>query len=69
MCSMRLRARKCDQGTQEMPIAFFEAEVERVRMHAAPGANVTSGMTFTLHEPSAVLDRWQRQITALRAVS
>ena len=30
MCSIRLRARKCEQGTPEMPLAFFEAEVERV---------------------------------------
>jgi hypothetical protein len=68
MCSIRLRARKCEQGTQEMPLAFFEAEVERVRMHTAPGADVTSGITFSLREPSAVIDRWQRQIAALRAV-
>ena len=40
MCSVRLRARKCEQGTQEMPLAFFETEVERVRMHFAPGADV-----------------------------
>ena len=69
MCSIRLRARKCGEGTQEMPLAFFEAEVERVRMHFAPGADVVSGITFTLREPSAVVDRWQRQIAALRAVS
>jgi Pyridoxamine 5'-phosphate oxidase len=37
MCELRLRARTCGQGsTQEVPLAFFEAEVERVRMHARP---------------------------------
>lgn len=69
MCSVRLRARKCEQGTQEMPLAFFETEVERVRMHFAPGADVVCGITFALREPSAVIDRWQRQIATLRAVS
>jgi hypothetical protein len=71
MYSIRLRARKCEQGTQEMPLAFFEAEVERIRMHTTPSADVVSGITFTLREPSAVavIDRWQRQIAALQAAS
>jgi hypothetical protein len=38
-------------------------------VHVAPYADVTSGISFALHEPSAVLDRWQRQIAALRALS
>lgn len=70
MCELRLRARTCGQGsTQEVPLAFFEAEVERVRLHVASYADVTSGISFALHEPAAVLDRWQRQIAALRALS
>jgi hypothetical protein len=69
MCSLRMRARKCRQGLPELSLAFFEAEVERVRMHVAPYAAVTGGITFTLHEPSAVLKRWEREIAALRAAS
>ena len=69
MCELRLRARRCGQGTPEVPLAFFEAEVERVRLHVASYAEVTSGIRFALHEPAAVLARWQRQIAALRAVS
>jgi hypothetical protein len=69
MCSLRMRARKCSQGLPELSLAFFEAEVERVRMHVAPYASVTSGITFTVHEPAAVLRRWDREIAALRAVS
>jgi hypothetical protein len=69
MCELRMRARKCGQGTQELPLAFFEAEVEQVRVHVASYADVTSGVSFAVHEPSAVLDRWQRQIAALRAIS
>jgi len=69
MCSLRMRARKCGQSIPELSLAFFEAEVERVRVHVAPYADVTSGISFTLHEPSAVLVRWQREIEGLRAVS
>ena len=69
MCSLRMRARKCSQDMPELSLAFFEAEVERVRMHIAPYADVTSGISFTLHEPTAVLERWDREIAALRAVS
>jgi hypothetical protein len=32
-----------------------------------PYADVTSGITFSLHEPQAILRRWERQIAALRA--
>jgi hypothetical protein len=53
----------------ELSLSLFEAEAERVRVHVAPYADVTGGITFTLHEPTAVLDRWQRQIAALRAAS
>jgi hypothetical protein len=69
MCSLRMRARKCSQSMPELSLAFFEAEVERVRMHVAPYADVTGGITFTLHEPTAVLKRWDREIAGLRAVS
>lgn len=69
MCELRMRVRECGKGTEEVPLAFFEAEVERVRVHVAPYADVTSGISFVVHEPSDVLDRWQRQIVALRSSS
>ena len=37
-----------------MPLAFFEAEVERVRMHVASYADVTSGVSFALGEPASL---------------
>jgi hypothetical protein len=64
---MRLRSRRLPHSSAEVPLAFFEAEVEAVRQHIAPYADVTGGITFSLHEPQAVLPRWQRQIAALRA--
>ena len=43
--------------------------METARMHVEPYAAVTSGVTFILHDPQAVLPRWQRQIAALRAAA
>jgi hypothetical protein len=68
MCELRLRSRRLAHSNPNMPLAFFEAEVETVRKHVAPYASVTSGVTFALHDPQAVLPRWQRQIAALRAL-
>jgi hypothetical protein len=69
MCELRLRARRLQQTTPEVPLACFEAQVEAVREHVAPYAEITTGLTFTLHDPHAVLERWRRQIAALRAAT
>ena len=66
---MRLKACRLAPTSPDVPLAFFQAELESARLHRAPYAAVTSGITFALHEPDAVLPRWQRQITALRAAT
>lgn len=67
ICELRLRAHRLQHAAADVPLAFFEAEVEAVRRHVAPYAAVTGGVEFALHEPQSVLPRWQRQIAALRA--
>jgi hypothetical protein len=67
MCELRLRANRLADSSPDVPLAFFEAEVETVRNHKAPYAEVIQGITFALHDPHAVLPRWTRQIAALRA--
>ena len=69
MGELQMRARRLAHGSPDVPLAFFEAEVETVRIHKAPYAAITSEITFALHEPEAVLARWQRQISALRLAS
>lgn len=69
MCEMRLRARPLAHSSPDVPLAFFEATVETTRVHVAPYAAVVSGITFELHDPQAVLPRWQQQIAALRAAA
>lgn len=68
ICELRLRCRRTEGSSSDVPLAFFEADVDSVRHHVAPYASVTSGVTFALHDPQAVLPRWQRQIAALRAL-
>jgi hypothetical protein len=67
VCEVRLRCRRLAHKSTDVPLAFFEGEVQSVRNHVAPYADVTGGVTFLLHDPQAVLARWQRQIAALRA--
>lgn len=71
ICELRLRTRRLpaplDEDGPHVPLAFFEAVVETTRVHVAPYAAVTGGITFALHDPEAVLPRWERQIAALRA--
>jgi hypothetical protein len=69
ICELKLRAHRLQRSTPDVPLAFFEAEVETVRHHKAPYASVTQGVTFSLHDPDAVLPRWTRQVAALRAAS
>jgi hypothetical protein len=67
ICELRVRSRRLAHSASDVPLAFFEADVEAVRQHVAPYATVTDGITFSLHDPQSVLPRWQRQIAALRA--
>jgi hypothetical protein len=69
MCELRLRAHRLAHSSPDVPLTLFEAEVETVRLHKAPYADVSAGITFALHDPHAVLVRWTRQIAALRAAS
>jgi hypothetical protein len=66
MCEVRLRCRRLAQVSPDTPLACFEADLAEVRMHKAPYATVSGGITFALHEPQSVLQRWQKQIDAMR---
>ncbi len=66
MCELRMRCNRLSHSSLDAPLAFFEAELVEVRMHKAPYATVSGGVTFALHEPQSVLQRWQKQVDALR---
>ena len=66
MCELRMRCRRLAHSSPDAPLAFFEAELVEVRIHKAPYATVSGGVTFALHEPQSVLQRWQKQIDAMR---
>ena len=46
--------------------AIFRARVESAEAHRAKYAEVTSGVTFRLDDPDAVLGRWHAQVEAMR---
>jgi hypothetical protein len=62
---MRLRA---TAKKQEGRYRYFTAVVEDIRHHRSHCADVVSGVTFRLHDPTAVLARWSRQIEMLRGL-
>ena len=66
MCELRMRCRRLAHASPDSPLAFFEAELVEVRIHKAPYATVSGGVTFVLHEPQSALQRWQKQIDAMR---
>jgi hypothetical protein len=66
ICELRGWVQQLLQTIPEVPLACFEMQVESVREHMAPYADVTTGITFALHDPPTVLDRWRQQIAALR---
>jgi hypothetical protein len=66
---LRLRVTACDRDMADPSHAFFKARIDSAHLHTARYADVTSGITFSLHEPSTVLTRWREQIKTLRAIS
>jgi hypothetical protein len=61
----RLQAAAIGEVGEEPQI--FHATVAAVRRHPAPYAEVEGMITFRLHDPAGVLDRWREQIARLRA--
>jgi hypothetical protein len=66
MCELRMRCRRLADSSPDAQLALFEAELVKVRIHKAPYATVSAGVTFVLHEPQSVLQRWQRQLDAMQ---
>jgi hypothetical protein len=69
ICELKMHARRLNHSSKDVPLAFFEAAIEAICRHVAPYATVTGGVTFSLHDPDAVLPRWKRQIEALRTAA
>ena len=67
MTELHCHVRPLEGAATEANLTAFEAKLEQARIHKAPYADVSSGITFALHHPDAVEARWRRQIEALRA--
>jgi hypothetical protein len=62
--SLTPRAEVDQHGT-----AIFDGEVEAIRRHAAPYADVLCLISFRLHDPAATLQRWAEKLAELRAAA
>ena len=49
-----------------LPLSVFDLAVVDVLEDVAPYATLTSGVTYELHDPAAVVARWKRTIGLLR---
>jgi hypothetical protein len=54
---------------EEPDLAIFELSVVDILEDQASYATLTSGITYALHQPDAVLERWTRTIQTLRDIS
>ncbi|KJH70920.1 PNPOx family protein [Aliterella atlantica] len=68
VCEMRLRSQPIHKEVEGVPLTFFEAQIKSIRHLVSAYADVESGETFSLHEPQAVFERWNKQIAALRSL-
>ena len=66
LCEMRLCA---TEKKREGRHRYFTAVVKDVRQHRSHYADVVSGVTFQLHNPTAVRARWSRQIEMLQGLA
>lgn len=53
---------------EDPPLATFKGRLVVAREHRAPYADVMGGISFRLHDVPETLERWRRQIAALRAL-
>lgn len=61
--------RLVDLQVEGMPLANFTAKVVHVVKDEVDYAVLTSGVTFELNEPGAVLPRWEKTLAALRSAT
>ncbi|MFN0073515.1 MAG: pyridoxamine 5'-phosphate oxidase family protein [Chloroflexota bacterium] len=69
--SLLIRCDARDVGSLNAPggpaLTVFDLGVVNVLEDVAAYATLTSGITFTLHDPTAILTRWMWTVAALRA--
>ncbi|HEY7009856.1 MAG TPA: hypothetical protein VH395_12990 [Jatrophihabitantaceae bacterium] len=51
------------------PLATFTGRMVVARAHRSPYADVVGGVQYTLHDRDGTVQRWRRQIAALRQLS
>lgn len=65
---IRLQVRRVDITVARLPLHFFEGMILSLHNHPAGYAEVLSGVTIELLDQRSTLNRWVRQIAALRSL-
>jgi len=66
---MRGRAALVAEHQTKLNLAVFRIKIESILEHRSTYADVTSGVTFRLHDAPRTLERWQEQIAALKKLA
>lgn len=70
-CILEIRAHaalKCENQT-DLNLSVFHVQIMHVSKHRSAYADVVSGLTFKLHDPEQVLERWREQIRMLKQLA
>lgn len=65
---MRARAVLQAEHQTKLDLAVFRLKIELINEHRSSYADVTTGVTFTLHDPERTFHRWREQIETLKSL-
>jgi hypothetical protein len=69
LLEMRARATLKAEHQTKLDLAVFQIKIESVIEHRSNYADVTTGVTFKLHDPERTFARWREQIVALKQLT
>jgi|SRR5919202_1528527 uncharacterized protein YndB with AHSA1/START domain len=69
LLEMRARATLKAEHQTKLDLAVFHMKIESVSEHRSTYADVTTGVTFKLHNREKTFTRWREQIAALKLLA
>ena len=69
LLEMRARATLKAEHHTKLDLAVFQIKIESVSEHRSNYADVTTGVTFMLHDRERTFARWREQIAALKQLT
>jgi len=69
LLEMRARANLKAEHQTKLDLAAFRIKIESISEHRSTYADVTTGVTFKLHDRERTFARWREQIAALKQLA